>query len=104
MLAAPFFLLQSLAARAHHTSSRYALNCSKLEGLGWKQRTAFEDGLNTTLEWYMENGGKPWASDACDRALLPHSHLDGRGDLSGVPWSVQEMEDVEDVLRSAGVF
>ncbi|EKX47385.1 hypothetical protein GUITHDRAFT_157632 [Guillardia theta CCMP2712] len=69
-------LIQNVPDRLYN-DCRYALNCSKLEGLGWKQRTPFEDGLHRTLEW---------------------------GDLSGVPWSVQEMEDVEDVLRSAGVF
>ncbi|HQP10880.1 MAG TPA: dTDP-glucose 4,6-dehydratase [Candidatus Omnitrophota bacterium] len=34
---------------------RYSLDCSKLKGLGWKQKYTFEEGLKTTVEWYQNN-------------------------------------------------
>jgi dTDP-glucose 4,6-dehydratase len=36
---------------------RYALNCRKLRALGWKPRVAFEEGLEKTVTWYVENEG-----------------------------------------------
>jgi len=38
---------------------RYAIDCSKLKReLGWKQSVSFEEGLNQTVKWYLEN--KQW--------------------------------------------
>jgi dTDP-glucose 4,6-dehydratase len=38
---------------------RYAIDASKLENeLGWKPSIAFEEGLNRTVDWYLEN--KDW--------------------------------------------
>jgi dTDP-glucose 4,6-dehydratase len=35
---------------------RYAVDCSKiLEELGWKPLTTFEQGLMTTIKWYLDN-------------------------------------------------
>jgi len=35
---------------------RYAINCDKLKNeLGWKQAYDFENGLQKTIEWYMDN-------------------------------------------------
>ena len=35
---------------------RYAIDASKLENeLGWKPSIAFEEGLNRTVDWYLEN-------------------------------------------------
>jgi dTDP-glucose 4,6-dehydratase len=34
---------------------RYALATDKAATLGWKPRTAFEDGLRQTIAWYREN-------------------------------------------------
>jgi len=35
---------------------RYAIDCSKLKKeLGWKQSVTFEEGLNKTVEWYLNN-------------------------------------------------
>src|SRR6266516_1303537 len=33
---------------------RYSLDTSKLRGLGWSPRRAFETGLRETVEWYRE--------------------------------------------------
>jgi len=34
---------------------RYAVDDAKLRSLGWARRTAFEDGLATTVAWYAEH-------------------------------------------------
>jgi nucleoside-diphosphate-sugar epimerase len=35
---------------------RYALDCSRIrEELGWRSRVEFEEGLQQTVEWYLEN-------------------------------------------------
>lgn len=84
--------------------NRYALNCSKLELLGWRQRTSFDQGLKRCLEWYEEDGGMSWEPEACEHALLPHSYIDGDGLTSGVRSLCAEDDELDDVLRSAGVF
>ena len=38
---------------------RYAIDCSKLKReLGWKQSVTFAEGLEKTVDWYLEN--KDW--------------------------------------------
>ena len=34
---------------------RYSLNCEKIKKLGWKPRYKFEDALEETIRWYIEN-------------------------------------------------
>ena len=35
---------------------RYAMDCSKIESeLGWKSSTGFEQGLRSTIDWYLRN-------------------------------------------------
>ncbi|MCI0527415.1 MAG: dTDP-glucose 4,6-dehydratase, partial [Nitrospira sp.] len=34
---------------------RYALDCSKLNSLGFKSRRTFEEALLQTVRWYQEN-------------------------------------------------
>jgi len=35
---------------------RYAIDCSKIKTcLGWKQAVSFEEGLERTVDWYLEN-------------------------------------------------
>jgi hypothetical protein len=41
---------------------RYAVDATKLRNLGWEQRTSFEEGLKTTVDWYREFG-KSWWGD-----------------------------------------
>ncbi len=36
---------------------RYALNCQKLNKLGWKPRFKFEEALKKTIGWYKKNTG-----------------------------------------------
>jgi dTDP-glucose 4,6-dehydratase len=34
---------------------RYALDTSKLQGLGWRPEVDFDEGLRRTVEWYRDN-------------------------------------------------
>lgn len=38
----------------------YRVDGSKLEALGWHQRTPFIDGLRTTVDWYRKNLNLWW--------------------------------------------
>lgn len=50
---------------------RYAIDASKLEkSLGWKPRISFEDGLNRTVEWYLEN--KQWIENVRTGAYMEY--------------------------------
>jgi len=49
-------LIKAVPDRLGH-DRRYALNCRKLRSLGWKTEVAFEDGLERTVKWYVENEG-----------------------------------------------
>jgi dTDP-glucose 4,6-dehydratase len=39
---------------------RYAVDAGKLKGLGWVQKTGFEEGLRVTVEWYRRFGERWW--------------------------------------------
>jgi len=37
---------------------RYAINCNKIKSeLGWKQSVTFDEGLDITINWYLNNKG-----------------------------------------------
>jgi dTDP-glucose 4,6-dehydratase len=53
-------LIQYVADRPGH-DRRYALSSGKvMKETGWSPRVTFEDGLNSTVEWYTRNAG--WVS------------------------------------------
>ena len=39
---------------------RYAVDATKLRNLGWDQKTTFEEGLKTTVDWYTRFGETWW--------------------------------------------
>jgi dTDP-glucose 4,6-dehydratase len=47
-------LIEYVTDRAGH-DRRYSLSCDKLQGLGWRARTRFADGLAETVSWYRDN-------------------------------------------------
>jgi dTDP-glucose 4,6-dehydratase len=47
-------LLTYVADRPGH-DRRYALDCSKLRGLGWQRTVSFDEGLARTVTWFREN-------------------------------------------------
>jgi dTDP-glucose 4,6-dehydratase len=50
----PHSLITYVADRAGH-DRRYALDCSKLRALGWRSRHTFDEALEKTVRWYVEN-------------------------------------------------
>jgi len=50
-------LITYVKDRAGH-DRRYAINCDKIKSeLGWKRKYNFEDGLESTVKWFLENDG-----------------------------------------------
>ncbi|SNQ62978.1 dTDP-glucose 4,6-dehydratase [Candidatus Methanoperedens nitratireducens] len=47
-------LIQFVKDRLGH-DFRYSLNCEKIKSLGWAPHYTFEDALNDTIKWYVEN-------------------------------------------------
>jgi len=54
MLAKPESLIKPVGDRQGH-DRRYSLDTTKLERLGFKCSTNFDDGLRRTVQWYVEN-------------------------------------------------
>ena len=54
LLGKPESLLRYVADRPGH-DRRYSLDCSKLRGLGWRSRHTFEQALEKTVRWYVDN-------------------------------------------------
>lgn len=48
---------------------RYHIDSSKLNALGWKPQTPFDEGLKETIEWYRNNPNN-W--DNIENALVAH--------------------------------
>ena len=44
---------------------RYALDTSKIRGLGWESRVDLASGLEATVRWYLEN--RAWVEDVAGR-------------------------------------
>jgi dTDP-glucose 4,6-dehydratase len=53
-LGKPTSLIQHIVDRPGH-DRRYALDVTKLRGLGWEPAHTFEEGLAETVKWYVEN-------------------------------------------------
>jgi dTDP-glucose 4,6-dehydratase len=56
-LGKPWSLVRSVPDRPGH-DRRYALDGSKVAGLGWQNRVSFADGLAATVDWFLAN--EPW--------------------------------------------
>jgi len=54
LMSLPQTLIRPVADRPGH-DRRYALDTSKLRGLGWAPRVPFDSGLAATVRWYAEN-------------------------------------------------
>ena len=55
-LGKPWSLVRTVVDRPGH-DRRYAMDGSRLEALGWQNRTAFADGIATTVDWFVGNEG-----------------------------------------------
>jgi dTDP-glucose 4,6-dehydratase len=47
-------LIEYVTDRPGH-DRRYSLSCEKLQALGWRARTRFDEGLARAVEWYRHN-------------------------------------------------
>lgn len=54
LLGKPDSLKQHVRDRLGH-DRRYALDCGKLQSLGWRPTVSFEEGMHRTVEWYLDN-------------------------------------------------
>ena len=54
LLGKPYSLIQPVKDRPGH-DRRYSLNCDKLKALGWRSRHTFDQALEKTVRWYVEN-------------------------------------------------
>jgi dTDP-glucose 4,6-dehydratase len=54
LLGKPESLIKRVADRPGH-DRRYSLDCSKLKSLGWKPSKSFEQDLEETVRWYVDN-------------------------------------------------
>ncbi|MEL7235051.1 MAG: dTDP-glucose 4,6-dehydratase [Chloroflexota bacterium] len=54
LLDKPETLIKHVPDREGH-DRRYAMNCDKLRALGWQQQYTFEDGVQQTVDWYLNN-------------------------------------------------
>jgi dTDP-glucose 4,6-dehydratase len=53
-LGKPWSLVRTVADRLGH-DRRYAMDGSKLAALGWHNRTPFEQGIASTVDWFVAN-------------------------------------------------
>jgi dTDP-glucose 4,6-dehydratase len=54
LLDKPESLIQHVTDRPGH-DRRYSLNCDKLKALGWQSAHTFEQALQETVRWYVDN-------------------------------------------------
>jgi dTDP-glucose 4,6-dehydratase len=54
LLGKPQSLIQHVRDRPGH-DRRYSLNCDKIKALGWRSRHTFEQALEKTVQWYVDN-------------------------------------------------
>ncbi len=54
LLGKPESLVQPVIDRPGH-DRRYALDCSKVQALGWRSRHSFEEALEKTVRWYVDH-------------------------------------------------
>lgn len=56
LLGRPRDIIKFVPDRLGH-DRRYALDCAKIRRLGWTPETSFDEGLERTVRWYVENEG-----------------------------------------------
>lgn len=54
LLDKPESLIQPITDRPGH-DRRYALDCSKIQALGWRSAHSFERAIAATVKWYVDN-------------------------------------------------
>ena len=54
LLGKPEGLIQHVRDRPGH-DRRYSINCDKIKALGWRSKHTFEQALEKTVQWYVDN-------------------------------------------------
>ena len=54
LLDKPYSLIQHITDRPGH-DRRYSLDCAKLRALGWRSRHTFDQAIEQTVRWYVDN-------------------------------------------------
>lgn len=72
---------------------RYAVDGTKLRKLGWDQKTPFEQGLSTTVDWYKKYGEAWWGD--ITKVLTPFPEVTSKGEVVA---SNAEVEDLQDEM------
>ena len=63
---------------------RYYICDNKLNSLGWREKTGWEQGLKKTIDWYLQHGFKEfWDNGDVEAALQPHPVMHPKQLLSG---------------------
>mmetsp|Transcript_10542 Transcript_10542/g.31746 ORF Transcript_10542/g.31746 Transcript_10542/m.31746 type:complete len:381 (+) Transcript_10542:56-1198(+) len=63
---------------------RYFICDQKLAGLGWTEKTVWEEGLKTTIDWYLKNGfSNYWEHGDVEAALAAHPKAPGHAAAPG---------------------
>lgn len=74
-------LIRFVTDRPGH-DRRYALNISKISSeLGWEPSVSFEEGIRSTIDWYLEN--TPWVEGILDGSYTEYYHKQYGERLSG---------------------
>ena len=67
LLDKPLDLIEFVEDRPGH-DVRYSLDSSKIRELGWKPRYSFEEGIKSTVQWYLNN--RWWWEPLVDERVL----------------------------------
>jgi len=67
-----YTLIKHVEDRKGH-DLRYAIDSSKLEGLGWNRLYTFDKGLLSTINWYQSN--QDWVKSLNNKVELPYGKL-----------------------------
>ena len=60
---------KNMHSTGHINDKRYPIDSSKLRNLGWEEKISWNDGLQQTIEWYIQNQHHWENIDTC---LKPH--------------------------------
>ena len=63
---------------------RYYICDNKLNSLGWTEKVGWKEGLQRTIDWYLQHGFKEfWDNGDVEAALQPHPVMHPQQMLSG---------------------
>lgn len=76
---------------------RYAVDGTKLRNLGWEQKTTFESGMATTVDWYKRFGEKWWGD--ITNVLTPFPVVKGKAVVDEAKVAIEDIAE-ELVVKS----